>query len=59
MTLLHPTRLASFQKMQEHNWISHLLNRICPQAVQPNIQEYQNIQTALMTGDRQMDPVIH
>lgn len=58
MTLLHPTRLASFQKMQEHNWVSHLLNRICPQAVQPNIQEYQNIQTALMTGDRQMDPVI-
>ena len=47
MQMISPTRLASFNDMQDSNFFS-VLNICCEKPVQPNYMEYMSLQHALL-----------
>ena len=58
MQMISPTRLASFNDMQDSNFFTQFLNICCGKPVQPNYKEYVSLQHALYEGDIEMDKVI-
>ncbi len=59
MQMISPTRLASFNDMQDSNFFTQFLNICCGKPVQPNYKEYVSLQHALYEGDIEMDKVIN
>lgn len=58
MQMISPTRLASFNDMQDSNFFTQFLNICCEKPVQPSYTEYVSLQHALYEGDIEMDKVI-
>jgi len=58
MQMISPTRLSSFNDMQDSNFFTQFLNICCEKPVQPNYKEYVSLQRALCEGDVEMDKVI-
>ena len=50
MQMISPTRLASFNDMQDSNFFTQFLNICCGKPVQPNYKEYVSLQHALYEG---------
>ncbi|MFV5416785.1 hypothetical protein VXQ31_18425, partial [Acinetobacter baumannii] len=59
MQMISPTRLASFNDMQDSNFFTQFLNICCEKPVQPSYTEYVSLQHALYEGDIEMDKVIY
>lgn len=47
MQMISPTRLASFNDMQDSNFFTQFLNVCCEKPAQPNYTEYVSLQRAL------------
>lgn len=58
MTISPPSRLASYQQMQQGNLVSQVLSHLTGQTIQPTYNEYLSLQKALNIGDPQMEKVI-
>ncbi len=58
MQMISPTRLASFNDMQDSNFFTQCLNICCEKPIQPNYTEYMSLQHALYERDIEMDKVI-
>ncbi|NYB16695.1 MAG: DUF2236 domain-containing protein, partial [Acinetobacter baumannii] len=46
MQMISPTRLASFNDMQDSNFFTQCLNICCEKPIQPNYTEYMSLQHA-------------
>ena len=53
-----PSRLSSFQQMSQHSWLSRVLSQVIKRPAQPSFDEYNELNQALQSGDKEMDQVI-
>lgn len=58
MTALSPTRLHSFQRMQQSTLFSMLLSHFSIKPLAPSYTEYLQLNKALVSGDTHMDAVV-
>lgn len=58
MTALSPTRLHSFQRMQQSTLFSMLLSHFSDKPLAPSYAEYLQLNKALVSGDTHMDALV-